>query len=135
MKKAEVLDHFRVRRIDLQCKYLWIDVVILKRAEDIEFGIHPTDRYKNVTGQFRHNFDVVKDRGHLGQIRLYPCRKLEEIAMHESIHAAFEVSRKYRWKFDEVDREEFIAQTADYIYSQIRKRLRLKNYYRFTKSP
>ena len=136
MKKP--VDEFRVKRITLGRPHLWVNVVVCVDKKAVRDGAGPETKRSNAMAVFMpfltQDYRDIRPcrRGCVGEIRVPLSRKMELFALHESIHAAFEVSR-YRMNWpanDESTREEFIVRASEYIFEQIQKRFRERNYYR-----
>jgi hypothetical protein len=130
-----LLDRLRIKDVDLQCKYLWVDVLVFEDYDDLAdfFGQNDKPKTYGYCHSISHK-DIPRKGGCIAKIGIVKGRALETTAMHESIHAAFAISRyRRRWPCDEMaanGREEFLASTAEHIFRNIQKHIRNKNLYR-----
>src|SRR5271170_2652660 len=111
-----LLDSFRINKVDPDRPYLYIRIQVFKDRKSLAIDLNE----KNAIAHFKDVINFQSNHNGLVWIMSVSPPNLDIYAMHESVHAAFSLSRRLKWKYgDENEREEFIAINAEYIYKQI----------------
>ena len=121
------IDSFYLYQIDLDRKSWKIRVELYDEMLEIE----PSTRSRgNVKAYgmccYPDKKSVDRRDGVITVIQLWAgARKLDLVAMHESVHAAFEFASTKMWYEAEerTAKEEHIVRTAEVIYDKLRKKL------------